>query len=66
MFGILNNKQIEKVISGNILGRLGCHADGETYVVPISYVHDGKYIYFRSFQGLKLSMMRKIQRFVLK
>jgi hypothetical protein len=30
MFGILNNKQIEKVISGNILGRLGCHADGET------------------------------------
>ena len=59
MFGILNKKQIEKVISENILGRLGCHADDETYIVPISYAYDGKNIYFRSFEGLKLSMMRK-------
>ena len=59
MFGTLNNKQIEKVISENVFGRMGCHADGETYVVPISYAYDGKCIYFRSFEGLKLSMMRK-------
>ena len=59
MFEILNKKQIEKVISENILGRLGCHADDETYIVPISYAYDGKNIYFRSFEGLKLSMMRK-------
>lgn len=59
MFKDLNNKQIEKVISENIIGRLGCHADGEIYVVPISYAYDSKYIYFRSFEGLKLSMMRK-------
>ena len=59
MFKNLNCKQIEKVISENVLGRLGCHADGETYVVPISYAYDAKYIYFRSFEGLKLSMMRK-------
>ncbi len=59
MFKNLNNKQIEKVISENIFGRLGCHADGETYVVPVSYAYDSKYIYFRSFEGLKLSMMRK-------
>jgi nitroimidazol reductase NimA-like FMN-containing flavoprotein (pyridoxamine 5'-phosphate oxidase superfamily) len=59
MFKKLNDKQIEKVISENILGRLGCHADGETYVVPISYAYDGKFIYFRSLEGLKLSMMRK-------
>ena len=59
MFKNLSSKQIEKVISGNIFGRLGCHADGETYIVPISYAYDGEYIYFRSFEGLKLSMMRK-------
>ncbi|HET7115401.1 MAG TPA: pyridoxamine 5'-phosphate oxidase family protein [Hanamia sp.] len=59
MFKDLNNKQIEKVISENIIGRLGCHADGEMYIVPISYAYDSKYIYFRSFEGLKLSMMRK-------
>lgn len=59
MFKDLNRKQIEKVISENLIGRLGCHADDEIYVVPISYASDGKYIYFRSFEGLKLSMMRK-------
>ena len=59
MFKILDNNQIEKVISENIIGRLGCHADEETYVVPVSYAYDGTYIYFRSFEGLKLSMMRK-------
>jgi hypothetical protein len=59
MFGKLNNGQIEKVITDNYIGRLGCHADGKTYVVPISYAYDGQFIYARTFEGLKLSMMRK-------
>lgn len=59
MFKNLDNKDIETVISENIIGRLGCHADGETYVVPISYAYDGEYIYARSFEGMKISMMRK-------
>jgi nitroimidazol reductase NimA-like FMN-containing flavoprotein (pyridoxamine 5'-phosphate oxidase superfamily) len=59
MFGSLDNEQIEKVITGNFLGRLGCHADGRTYVVPITYAYDGEFIYARTFEGLKLSMMRK-------
>jgi uncharacterized protein len=59
MFGKLNNDQIEKVIVDNFIGRLGCHADGKTYVVPISYAYDGKFIYARTFEGLKISMMRK-------
>ncbi len=59
MFENLDNGQIENVISENIMGRLGCHADGKTYVVPVSYAYDGKYIYVRTFEGLKISMMRK-------
>ena len=59
MFKNLDSKDIESVISENIIGRLGCHADGETYVVPISYAYDGDYLYARSFDGLKISMMRK-------
>jgi hypothetical protein len=59
MFGKLNKAQIEKVISENIVGRLGCHADGKTYIVPISYAYDGNYIYARTFEGMKISMMRK-------
>jgi nitroimidazol reductase NimA-like FMN-containing flavoprotein (pyridoxamine 5'-phosphate oxidase superfamily) len=59
MFGKLGKPQIEKVIADNIVGRLGCHADGKTYVVPISYAYDGRFIYARTFEGLKISMMRK-------
>jgi hypothetical protein len=59
MFGKLNNEQIEKVIEDNILGRLGCYAEDRPYVVPISYAYDGRFIYVRTFEGLKISMMRK-------
>lgn len=59
MFKNLERKQIEKVIKENIIARLGCHADRETYVVPISYAYDGEYLYARSFEGMKISMMRK-------
>ena len=58
MFGKLNSDQIEKVIAGNIIGRLGCHDAGKTYIVPISYAYDGEFIYARTFEGLKVSMMR--------
>ena len=59
MLGELENAQIEKVIADNTIGRLGCHAEGKTYVVPISYAYDGQFIYARTFEGLKISMMRK-------
>ena len=59
MFKGLDTEQIESVIAENIVGRLGCHADDKTYVVPVSYAYDGKCIYVRTFEGLKISMMRK-------
>lgn len=59
MFEILSNKQIEKVILGRIIGSLKCQADGAIYAVPISYAYNGRYIYVRSSEGLKVSMMRK-------
>ena len=59
MFDTLSNEQIIDVVSNNFVGRLGCHADGKTYVVPISYAYNGDYIYARSFEGMKLAMMRK-------
>ena len=59
MFKSLDKEQIENVISENFVGRLGCHADDKTYVVPVSYAYDGTSIYVRTFEGLKISMMRK-------
>ena len=59
MLGKLTLLQIEEVIKGQIVGRIGCHANGMTYVVPVSYAYDGDYIYVRTFEGLKFDMMRK-------
>ncbi len=47
------------MLTKNIIGRLGCHYNGRTYVVPISYAYDGESIYAISREGQKLNMMRK-------
>ena len=59
MFGKLNNEQIEQVIENNFVGRLACYADGRPYVVPISYAYERGFIYVRTFEGMKINMMRK-------
>src|ERR1700682_700625 len=59
MFGKLNTGEIDKLISRQLVGRIGCHADGITYVVPVSYAYDGTYIYAYAFKGMKIDMMRK-------
>lgn len=59
MFGKLNTEEIEQVLMNQVVGRLGCHAQGITYVVPVSYAYDGGFIYGRSFEGMKIDMMRK-------
>lgn len=59
MLGRLNNNQIEHLLYSLIIGRLGCHANNKTYVVPITYAYDGIYIYGHTKEGLKIEMMRK-------
>jgi len=59
MLGDLNSKQIEHVLHSLIIGRIGCHSDNRTYVVPVTYAYDGKYIYGHTKEGLKVDMMRK-------
>jgi uncharacterized protein len=59
MFGKLNSNEIEELLRNQLIGRIGCHADGFTYVVPVSYAYDGDYVYVYTFDGLKLNIMRK-------
>ena len=59
MLGILNDAQIEKLLTRCFIGRIGCHAFGRTYVLPVSYAYKDDCIYVHSFDGLKLSMMRQ-------
>lgn len=63
MLGELSRKDIQEILRSHAIGRLGCHARGLTYVVPISYVYDGaNAIYFHSLDGLKIQMMRENPR----
>jgi uncharacterized protein len=59
MIGKLNAKEIEEVFDHQFIGRIGCHADGITYVVPISYAYKDGCIYGRTMEGMKVAMMRK-------
>jgi len=62
MIGSLTGEQIDQVLFSRVLGRIGCHADGKTYIVPVAYVFDGTHIYAHSRSGQKIEMMRKNPR----
>ncbi|HEX6182056.1 MAG TPA: pyridoxamine 5'-phosphate oxidase family protein [Chitinophagaceae bacterium] len=59
MLGTLSPAEIEEMLQSQFVGRIGCHADGITYVFPIGYAYKDGYIYCRTMEGMKLSMMRK-------
>jgi uncharacterized protein len=59
MFGKLNDIEIDEFLAQEIVGRLGCYADDQVYIIPISYGFDGTYIYAHTGAGMKLQMMRK-------
>ncbi|MBL7872549.1 MAG: pyridoxamine 5'-phosphate oxidase family protein [Cyclobacteriaceae bacterium] len=58
MLGTLTKTQIDQVLDSQVLGRIGCYADGRVFVVPITYVYDGDFIYAHSKEGMKINMMR--------
>ncbi len=63
MLGNLNEFQMRRVLLSGTHGHLGCHAAGETYVVPVAYVYeedqDMEYLYGYTLAGKKIKMMRE-------
>jgi uncharacterized protein len=59
MLGELTDQEIEELLRSEMTGRIGCHAEGRTYVVPITYAYAGGDVYCHSPEGLKMRMMRK-------
>lgn len=51
--------EVDEFLSKQIIGRIGCHADGFTYIVPVSYVFDDKYFYGHTTEGMKMNILRK-------
>ena len=59
MIGFLTEYQAKEVLKKNTLGRIGCTYGKETYIIPISYLYDGKSIIAHSKPGRKILMMRE-------
>jgi nitroimidazol reductase NimA-like FMN-containing flavoprotein (pyridoxamine 5'-phosphate oxidase superfamily) len=55
----LNEIQIDEFLKNQLIGHIGCHAGGITYVVPISYAYDNGYVYAHTHDGMKVDIMRK-------
>lgn len=62
MLGELKAGQIENLLHSQVIGRIGCHSNKITYIVPITYVYDGGYVYGHTKEGMKIDMMRKNPR----
>lgn len=54
----LSRDEIDDFLRGQRIARLGCHADGETYVVPLIYAYDGESVVAVTTEGRKVAMLR--------
>jgi uncharacterized protein len=59
MIGDLDRYEMEKVLRRQFIGRIACHANDVTYIVPISYAYDGTNIYCHTYEGMKIHMLRQ-------
>ena len=59
MLGWLSSAEIEDLLRTEVIARLGCHAEGRTYVVPVTYAYDGNALLIQSADGLKVRMMQQ-------
>ncbi len=59
MIVTLPDDDVERLLSEQFVGRIGCYADGRTYVVPIAYAYVGGCVYAHSTNGAEIRMMRR-------
>lgn len=55
----MSPSEIDEFMLSQKVGRVGCHLDGETYVVPVIYGWDADCIYVYTTEGKKVDMMRE-------
>lgn len=58
MLGVLNEMQINNFLLSQAVGRIACTDGKKPYIVPVTYVYDGKNIIGQTNEGKKLNIMR--------
>jgi nitroimidazol reductase NimA-like FMN-containing flavoprotein (pyridoxamine 5'-phosphate oxidase superfamily) len=54
----LSPAEVAALLDEQLIGRIGCHSDGVTYVVPVTYAYADGSVYVISTEGQKIRMMR--------
>src|SRR5262249_34510796 len=54
----LTREEVDELLRGELVGRIGVHAEGKTYVVPVIYAYEDDCLYVVSVEGRKVRMMR--------
>ncbi|GAB3020700.1 pyridoxamine 5'-phosphate oxidase family protein [Spirosoma pulveris] len=55
----LSPEVTDHLLSTQFFGRIGCAADGQVLVLPVSYLYDGQAIYGHTYEGTKTRLLRK-------
>jgi uncharacterized protein len=58
----LSRGEIEEFLRGQRIARLGCHARGVTYVVPLVYAYEDRAVVAVTTEGRKTAMLRENPR----
>jgi nitroimidazol reductase NimA-like FMN-containing flavoprotein (pyridoxamine 5'-phosphate oxidase superfamily) len=58
----LSGDEIEEFLRGQRIARLGCHAGGTTYVVPLIYAYEDGAVVAVTTEGRKTAMLRENPR----
>jgi nitroimidazol reductase NimA-like FMN-containing flavoprotein (pyridoxamine 5'-phosphate oxidase superfamily) len=55
----LSETQIDNILLSQSVGRLGCTDGKRPYIIPVTYIYDGKNIICQTTEGMKLDILRK-------
>ena len=58
----LSSREIDDFLRSQRIARLGCHADGVTYVVPLIYAYEDDAVVAVTTEGRKTAMLRENPR----
>jgi nitroimidazol reductase NimA-like FMN-containing flavoprotein (pyridoxamine 5'-phosphate oxidase superfamily) len=58
----LSRAEIDEFLRGQRIARLGCHAGGVTYIVPLIYAYDENAVVAVTSEGRKTAMLRENPR----
>lgn len=58
MIETLTSEETDALLREEVVGRVGCHADGLTYVVPVIYAYEDGTVTVATVEGQKTRMMR--------